>query len=84
MFKLVVAGFVAAFAYARHPVSSDMIETIKHNTDLWTPYEAYENPFANYSMEELKALLGTVVAAPSGFPEPEVNLNTPTSFDSRT
>ena len=85
MFKLATVGSIAAFAYAEHPISQNMVENIKSQTSLWTPYETSENPFANYSRQELRNLLGTVVShEPSGFPEVEESLSVPASFDSRT
>jgi cathepsin B len=83
MLKLVIVGTIAAFAYAEHPVNQEIVNEIRNSNALWTPYDISENPFANYSMEQIKALLGTVVSAPVGLPQPEL-LEAPASFDSRT
>lgn len=64
MFKLAVIGTVAAAAYATHPVNDQLIGTIKRQTSLWNPAEVHENPFANYTEEQLQGLLGTIIAPP--------------------
>lgn len=61
MFKLIVVGSIAAFAYAERILTSGMVETVKSSTDLWTPYEPEENPFLHHSIDDMKALLGAII-----------------------
>ncbi len=61
MFKLVVVGSVAAFASAERILTSGMVETVKSNTSLWTPYEPEENPFLHHSIDEMVGMLGTII-----------------------
>jgi hypothetical protein len=36
MFKLVIVGTIAAFAFAKdHPINADMIEEIKQKASIW-------------------------------------------------
>jgi hypothetical protein len=82
MLKLVVVGTIAAFVAARHPVSMEMVSHIQKSTTLWTPVAYEENPFVNFSEEQLRGLLGTELEAS----DPAANalpFNGPDSFDSR-
>lgn len=82
MFKLAVIGTVATFV-ASTPVSQEMVNSIRAANALWNPVEVKDNIFANYSMEQFKSLLGTVVGAESELPQVQA-LDAPASFDSRT
>lgn len=86
MQKLVIIGTVAAAAAAMHPVNQEMVEKIKSTATTWTPYEPHENPFKDFSSEQIDALFGTMIQ-PSNGPEtyvPPVDVSTvPASFDAR-
>jgi hypothetical protein len=42
-------------------ITEAIVESIKLLTDLWEPLEVLENPLANYTDDQLKALLGTII-----------------------
>ncbi len=86
MFKLVIIGTIAAFAAAQvHPINPDIVEEIKQKTTLWRAHEAHLNPLRHWTMDDIKARLGTVIdntyVADSPMP---FNGAVPDSFDSRT
>lgn len=83
MLKLAVIGTVATFVAATNPVSQDMVNQIRAANALWEPVEVKDNIFANYSTEQIKSLLGTVLSIPTELPQVEA-LSAPVSFDSRT
>ena len=85
MLKLVVIGTVAAFAAATHPINPDIVHEIKTKTSAWHVHEAHSNPLRDLSLEEIKALLGTIVQGPvEGIPSPlPSNDDLPVTFDSR-
>lgn len=82
MYKLAVIGTVATTTLANSIVNQEMVNSIKSSNALWTPMEVHENPFANYSDEALKGLLGTALSIDPTVPEHSVAA-TPTAFDSR-
>lgn len=83
--KLAVIGTASAFV-AAHPVSQEMVDSIRSSNALWQPMEVADNQFASYTEEQLKGLLGTVLSHPTDIPKYEVenNVSAPDSFDSRT
>jgi cathepsin B len=83
MYKLAVIGTVAATTLANTKVNQDMVNHIRSSNALWTPMEVSENPFANYSDDQLKGLLGTVLSHDNTVPQIEAAAAS-TSFDSRT
>jgi cathepsin B len=83
LLKLVVIGTIAAFIKAEFPVTQEIVNEIRSANAMWQPLDVAENPFASYSMEQIKALLGTVVQGPAGFPPVQI-VDAPASFDSRT
>lgn len=85
MYKLVIIGTVAAFASATHPVNHDIVHEIKTKTSSFRVHEASENPLRNWTMEDIKARLGTIVQGPvEGIPRPvPTNDELPKEFDSR-
>lgn len=83
MFKLIVVGSIAAFAYAERILTSGMVETVKSNTDLWTPYEPEENPFLHHSIDEMKALLGAIITDDAPHHVPSELTVAPLSLDWR-
>lgn len=83
MYKLVVVGTIAAMAAASHPVTSDMVKTIKAKTSLWAPHETDSNPLSKYTPEQLLGMLGTyIVPSNKIYPGSEV-VDTPPTFDGR-
>ncbi len=68
MLKLAVIGTVATFVAATNPVSQDMVNQIRAANALWEPVEVKDNIFANYSTEQIKSLLGTVLSIPTELP----------------
>ena len=84
MLKLVVIGTIAAFAKAEFPVTQEIVNEIRAANALWQAVDVSENPFASYTMDQIKALLGTVVQGPAGFPPVEAVVGAPASFDART
>ena len=86
MYKLVIIGTVAVVAAASHPVNQDLVHQIKTKTSAWRVHEVHENPLKDWTMEDIKARLGTIVQGPvEGIPSPlPYNDILPTSFDSRT
>lgn len=84
MLKLVVVGTIAAIAAASHPVTSDMVKTIKAKTALWQPHDTDANPLSKYTPEQLLGMLGTyIVPSNKIYPGSEV-VDTPENFDART
>ena len=84
---LCLAIFGAAFAHIEHPVSHSMVESIRAARPAWTPMEPHENPFYDYSVSEIQAMLGTIVGEEE-LPYDEVTLEddlfaAPDSFDAR-
>jgi len=61
MFKFITVGSVAAFAQANSIVNQEMVDAIRSANALWVPAEVSENKFANYTDQEIKNLLGTVI-----------------------
>ena len=47
-----------------------MVETVKSSTNLWTPYEPEENPFLHHSIDEMKAMLGTIITDDAEYDAP--------------
>lgn len=83
MFKLIVVGSVAAFAYAERILSSGMVETVKSRTSLWTPYEPEENPFLHHSIDEMVGMLGTIITDDHRYNSAQPILAPPNSYDWR-
>jgi cathepsin B len=86
MFKLAIIGTVAVMAAAYdHPINSDIVHEIRTKTSAWRTHEPSENPLKHWTMEEIKARLGTIVQGPvEGIPAPRFsNDEPPKSFDSR-
>lgn len=87
MFKLAVAGSVAALAAAsNHPINQDVVDHIKKHADTWVPLEVHENPLANLSVAEVFGLLGSKVGgdAPNGnYKTPELRADIPANYDLR-
>lgn len=50
------------------PINKDMTKKIRKQKE-WVPYEPEENPFANYTIDELFAMVGTNI------PEPDNSTN---------
>lgn len=83
MFKLVVVGTIVAMAAASHPVTSDMVSSIKAKTSLWTPHDSESNPLGKYTHEQLLGMLGTyIVPSNKIYPGSDV-VPTPENFDAR-
>lgn len=79
MFKLVIVGTVLAAANAFiHPINSVMVNTIRQNNPKWVAHDVETNPLRNYSIEQLKALLGTIIDAPE---DGSLQYNTPAPLD---
>jgi cathepsin B len=87
MFKLVVVGLVMVAANAfTHPVNSVMVNNIRQSTSKWVAHDVETNPLRNYSLQQLKSLLGTFVDAPEDgsieYNAPEI-VDAPTNWDWR-
>jgi len=65
-----------------------MVDAIRSSNALWVPAEVSENKFANYTDEQIKRLLGTVLHNPNiiseNIPRHEATQTPKESFDSRT
>lgn len=84
MFKLVVVGLVMAVISATHPISEEMVKSIRAKTSLWQPHETETNPFANFTKEQLTARCGTYIVPPNKqYPGSKV-VSVPSDFDART
>lgn len=84
VFKLAVIGTASAMV-AAHPVSQEMVDSIRQSNALWQPQEVADNQFASYTEAQIKGLLGTVLSHSTDIPRYEAeNLTAPASFDSRT
>jgi len=61
MYKFALVGTVLSYVAANqgHPVHKDIVDEIKQKATTWKPLEVNENPFANKSIAEIYALLGT-------------------------
>lgn len=82
--KLVIVGTVALVASALHPVSEPMVNSIKEKTRLWEPIEHQENPFKDYTKEDLMGMLGTyIVPSNKEYNQSEVLEAIPDAFDAR-
>jgi cathepsin B len=78
-------GALVGLAAATHPINEDIVSDIKSKTSNWTPMEVATNPLANKSAEEIRGMLGTIIAEPFGFQQPAVsNAEVPATFDART
>ena len=72
-------------------IHKEIVDDIKNQTWMWTPYEADENPLANKSEDELQGLIGAMTED-DGIPDlqgadnevPEWSGASYTPFDSRT
>ena len=85
MLKLVIIGTIATFVAATHPINENIVKDIRSKTRSWRAHEPSQNPIKNWTMEEIKARLGTIVQGPvEGIPEPaQHNDIVPKTFDSR-
>ncbi len=45
--------------------------------------EVSENPLSDWTEDEIKARMGTIITKPFGFKSPDVANGVPTSFDAR-
>ena len=81
--KLVIIGTIAlsAFAEPDHPVNDDIVNNIKQQNQ-WQPYETNENPFKDFSLVDIKGLLGTIPGDAGNYPGPDL-VDVPESFDAR-
>jgi hypothetical protein len=61
MLKIFVTLALTKLAIALHPVSTDIVYAIKSRTNAWQPLEIEENPFKDYSLEEIQGLCGLVI-----------------------
>ena len=69
MFKLVVVGTIAALTFAKeHPINKDIVNEIRQKATTWEAHDVETNPLANYSIEQLKGLLGTKLPEESFLP----------------
>jgi len=53
MIKLLFAGSAAQAHTHIHPISEDMVNSIKAKNTTWIPMEVSENPLSDLSIEEL-------------------------------
>ena len=89
MLKLITVGLVASIALAQeHPINKERVEKIKKSGATWTPYEADENPFRNYSVEDIKGLFNPTMEfngnSKGDYRSCEVSTKTaPINFDGR-
>ncbi|CDW72502.1 cathepsin b [Stylonychia lemnae] len=83
MFKLVVVGLVMAVISATHPISEEMVRSIRAKTSLWQPHETETNPFANLTKEQLFARCGTYIVPPNKQYPGSKLVSVPENFDSR-
>lgn len=86
MFKLIVVGIVAVVAQAIHPIRDEIVRDVRAKATTWTAHDVSTNPISNWTEEDIKARLGTIIQPPvEGIPSPAVyNDVIPTAFDSRT
>ena len=54
---LLLAIFAVAFAHQEHPVSHQMVNSIRELASTWQPMEPHENPFHDWTLEEIKGIL---------------------------
>ena len=85
---LLLALFAAAYAHEEHPVSHQMVETIRQHATTWEAMEPHENPFYDWTVEEIKGMLGCDLTPIDGVnfpasPEP-VEGELASSYDFRT
>jgi cathepsin B len=59
MYKVIIAGSVAAYVSAFHPINQEHVDSIKLKTSNWEPHTPETNPLANKTVEELMAMCGT-------------------------
>ena len=89
MFKLVIVGTIVGLATAfKHPVNTQMVNTIRERTSRWEAHDVETNPLRNYSIEKLKGMLGTITNPPEivdglTFNEPALVEALPASWDWR-
>lgn len=74
-----------AITFCEHPLNKELLEQVKQNAS-WESYEMDENPFRNYSEEEIQQLFGTILV--ENYPEndnrmPVKNDELPVNFDGR-
>lgn len=82
--KMAVLGSAAVLATG-HPISQEMVNEIRQSNALWTPMEVSENPLANYTEEQLRGMLGTVLSHTHEIPKYDLQpVTVPDSFDSRS
>ena len=85
---LLLAIFAVAFAHEEHPVSHQMVNSIRELADTWTPMEPHENKFYDWTVEEIRAMLACNLVEEDGVeydPSPEpVEGELPTSYDFRS
>jgi len=86
MFKFIIAGFAAATVQGIHPIREDIVQDVRLKASTWTAHDVETNPIANWTEEDIKARLGTIIQPPvEGLPSPAMlNDVLPDSFDSRT
>jgi cathepsin B len=60
---IILAGIILLGVMARHPVNEEIVNQIKAEAS-WTPMEVDENPFAYWSEDEIKSMLGTKLLTP--------------------
>jgi cathepsin B len=71
MLKFVVIGSASLSVLATtKTVSREIVKDIYEKTQSWEPMEVDQNPFKDYTIEELKGLLGTIKTNPTGLPSP--------------
>jgi cathepsin B len=57
--KMIVIALLGLTAVlAMHPVNHDIINHVKKHATTWTPYEHNENPFKDWTEDEIKNMLG--------------------------
>lgn len=56
-YYILIIAILALINCYEHPVNQMMVDEIKA-TATWTPMEVDENPFANWSIEDIKSLMG--------------------------
>lgn len=88
MMKLVIIGTICAVASAYTAVNPAIVNAVRTRTNKWVSHDVETNPLRNHSQQQLRALLGTIVApiseAPLDTVEPTLIDTLPANFDWRT
>ena len=78
MYKIAALGSLAVLAAARkHPIRSDIVDTLDKVVKSWESHSVESNPLKNYSADHLLGLLGTHPTPSNGednYVAPEVDL----------